>query len=715
MEIGDGETRGRPVVAIAQAPAPGVDPANLGACGASLRPTMPYTCQACARRKVKCDKATPTCSACRRGRLECVYQAPLPRSRKRRLSADVLEKLARYEGILREHGLLDAVASAPAVEGPPKEPISLHWNGPEPIGTGKLVAGQGGSTYIDSSLWQSLGSVKINPASDDEDEGGVEDGDPVAFGVSGSFASDPLTCAFMGFQQGLLHYHPTPAESMMLWETHVENVEPLCKILHVPTTARMVQAVSQQPATASKADECVLFAIYLFAIFSMAEEECLEKLGQDRSTLMQQYHFAARQALVNASFLKTTELPVLQALVLFLTVCRGFYEAHTYWILTGVAIRIAQRMGLQRDGEKLGLPPFEVQMRRRLFWQLVPLDAKASQMSGVVASIMPDDWDALRPLNVNDDQIWPGMTEPPEAQVGATEMIFYLSRSRVGGFFAKAVGEGGPTGRGSWQFNNYHAAERVINDAEGVVEEKYIRYCDVVNPLHFMTIILARSGITAMRLRIRLPKVKSHTATDAEILEAFQLAQKIIDADTTACVHPSLRIYRWYVKPFFLWGMWDSLILVLTCLWKRSDVLPYGEIRAAWQGLEQVYLHHDELTKSKWALYVALRRLALEAWAAHPRGRDEPEPAFIATLRSLRRDNTDASSSSIDSFEAKASTGPTSVQSKQSDADAPLPSTGCMSLDSGDELALDAVDWVFWDQLIRDPQAQGGRSLDGIS
>lgn len=64
----------------------------------------------------------------------------------------------------------------------------------------------------------------------------------------------------------------------------------------------------------------------------------------------------------------TTDTSVIQALILFLLACRYQYDSNTYLILTGVAVRIAQGMRLHRDGEALGLAPFEVQMRRRLFY-----------------------------------------------------------------------------------------------------------------------------------------------------------------------------------------------------------------------------------------------------------------------------------------------------------------------------------------------------------
>src|SRR5947209_5351395 len=93
-------------------------------------PGMAFSCQTCARRKVKCDKAAPTCSRCRKSALDCVYEAPRPR--KRKLSSDLLEQLARYKRILREHGLMEP--EPPDPDQPVDEPVSLLWDEPEALG-----------------------------------------------------------------------------------------------------------------------------------------------------------------------------------------------------------------------------------------------------------------------------------------------------------------------------------------------------------------------------------------------------------------------------------------------------------------------------------------------------------------------------------------------------------------------------------------------------
>lgn len=636
---------------------------------------MPYSCQSCAKRKVKCDKATPICFSCRRSRLECVYQAPLPRSRKRKFSNDVFEKLARYERILHQHGLLHDEASSSAGEKSPHEPISLLWNEPPTSVMGKLLSGHDEPKGMET-------------LSDEEEERQRIADVPECY-----YISDPLTGTLIGSQQSLLPYHTTYEKAMLLWKVHIENVEPILKILHIPSTAEVVMMVSQHPEAASRADECLLFAIYHFAVVSMPENECVEKLAQSRATLLPQYRFAARQAFVNASFLRTTNMSILQAFVLFLISCRSYYDPHTYWILTGVAVRIAHRMRLHRDGEKLGLRPFDVQMRRRLFYQLFPLDGIASQMSGTGMPIIPDAWDTKPPLNVNDDQIWPGMTEKPQEQNGATEMIFCLSRSCIGKFFARVERPANSTG--SSQFNGYHEAESAINGAESEVEEKYIRYCDIVNPLHFLTIGLARAGITAMRLRVRLHKVKNQIATDSDKEELFQLARKILDTDAAANAHADLRKFQWHMKPFFLWGTWDSFIYVLTSLWRRVGMLSSAETNAAWDSVVQAYHNHDELLQSQRSLHVALRCLTLKAWDANPPSHGTPEPDIILTLQSLQRVSPPRSKdqdSGADILDATASGTDASLGN----------ASGEMNLDISNDINFDAEDWLFWEQLIQD-------------
>lgn len=663
---------------------------------------MGFSCQTCSRRKVKCDKVSPECAACRRAGSECIYEAPPPRGGKRLVKKDVLDRLARYERILRQHGLLDpadAAAETPPAPQPPdaaKEPISFHWNASAGKTPGAVIADEGKARYVDGSFWRNIGVGDEQLGSDGEDEDAGEENE-VATHMAAVSLSDPLTDALIGPRQTLEHYHPTVAAATAMWNTYAENIEPITKILHVPSTASILEKVARSPQHARRRDECLAFAVYHFAVFSMTEEECLEKLGQPRSELLPTYHFAARQSLANASFLRTTELAVLQAYVLFLLPSRYTYDAHTYWILTGTAFRIGQRMGLQRDGTKLGLAPFDTEMRRRLFYPLLSLDGIASQMAGIGLPQMPDTWDVQQPLNVNDDQIWPSMTQTPVEQQGATDMMFRLSRTCIGFAFAK-TGKTQGGGMGG-NFDEAAEAQKAIQDAEREVEEKYIRYCDPINPLHFLSMALARSGILAMRLRLYLSKMRNKTATDADKRETLHLALRILETDNGVCTHPGTAKFRWHTQSFFLWGMWDSLTYVLNSVWKETSLFAPADVASAWTRMAQVYKNHEEMLDSRQTINAAFRKLTLVAWDAHSaRSGSGPgtEPSFIATLRERQEARRQRRAAQLAATPASDGTVDSEMLNWPS---------GASSSDSPFDFNIDDADWTFWDGLLN-----GGKS-----
>ncbi len=115
-------------------------------------PAMAYACQTCTRRQVKCDKLSPICTTCHKAKHDCSYQAPPPRKRKRKTSGDIGERLAYYERILQQHGLLtdDPGSNAPSApsDTPQHAPAQhqKHHNDPR---NGRLLSGEGTTRYVD--------------------------------------------------------------------------------------------------------------------------------------------------------------------------------------------------------------------------------------------------------------------------------------------------------------------------------------------------------------------------------------------------------------------------------------------------------------------------------------------------------------------------------------------------------------------------------------
>ncbi|KAK6383021.1 hypothetical protein LTS17_003691 [Exophiala oligosperma] len=120
------------------------------------------------------------------------------------------------------------------------------------------------------------------------------------------------------------------------------------------------------------------------------------------------------------------ELASLQALAIYATCLRANEVSRNVWVLNGLAIRLAQSVGMHRDGASLRLSPFETEMRLRLWWHLCILESRAPEDQGFQPTVDVTNRELRLPLNVNDNQIYPDMTQFPTESDGWTEMSFFL-------------------------------------------------------------------------------------------------------------------------------------------------------------------------------------------------------------------------------------------------------------------------------------------------
>lgn len=67
--------------------------------------------------------------------------------------------------------------------------------------------------------------------------------------------------------------HPLPAQTSFLWQIYLENIEPLVKVLHIPTMSRLMTKVRRGEHDLRPGDEALVFAIYYSAVVSMESDE----------------------------------------------------------------------------------------------------------------------------------------------------------------------------------------------------------------------------------------------------------------------------------------------------------------------------------------------------------------------------------------------------------------------------------------------------------
>ncbi|EHL02551.1 putative Uncharacterized transcriptional regulatory protein [Glarea lozoyensis 74030] len=228
--------------------------------------------------------------------------------------------------------------------------------------------------------------------------------------------------------------------------------------------------VSADPQTASKSMHVLMFGIYTMAVTSLTDEDCMSYFNEKRDELIKKYQNAAKLALVQARFMRSSDMTTLQGFMLHLFSCLNFnVDPRALFCLTGIAVRIAQRMGLNFDGTAYGLPPFETEMRRRLWWQIIFLDSRVGELAGCPPSMLQHLRTTRIPLNVNDSDLFPGMREPPVEHTGITEMIHVLPRCEIIKLYLEA------------KLTNVPARVRIpdsqIDEFEAFIEEKYLKWC----------------------------------------------------------------------------------------------------------------------------------------------------------------------------------------------------------------------------------------------
>jgi hypothetical protein len=103
-------------------------------------------------------------------------------------------------------------------------------------------------------------------------------------------------------------------------------------------------------------------------------------------------------------------------------------RAHS--VLLGAAIRMAECMGLHRDGEAYGMNPLETHVRRLIWHQLCFLDIRTCEAQGPRPTIRRDDFDTKLPLNIDDIDVH-ASGKPPIWTHRWTDATFSLIRFEI--------------------------------------------------------------------------------------------------------------------------------------------------------------------------------------------------------------------------------------------------------------------------------------------
>jgi len=365
-------------------------------------------------------------------------------------------------------------------------------------------------------------------------------------------------------------------------------------------------------------------------------------------------------------------------------------------------------MGLYRKKYPANISAIESQTRRRLWWQIVVLDARAAQRCRVDVLASTEHWQSELPLNVNDSDLTQDMLVEPRGRIGSTEMTFRLMLYDIGKFIRHSAPMA-PFG-GSWQkLSNQPVPladkDKVIDELEKMVESNYLRYCDPVIPLHVFARGVASIMVCRMRLTIRHPRRfpdRGLSMTPDEKDKLFSFCLTIIEQDNFLHSVDSVRGFLWLLDHEF---QGDAFVYLISELRYRE---PDTTTEKAWTEILEAFKHHPNLMDAKTPFTSALRNLTLKSWECWEtrvqqlQNRHLSRPAVITQMFDQRTPGSTPSATGQSEDQA----------TMEMDINAPMPSTSCGTIPAtnwdfglasmSDPLA--PMDWNYWNGLIQNAE-----------
>ncbi|KAL4780322.1 hypothetical protein BJX76DRAFT_351107 [Aspergillus varians] len=610
------------------------------------------SCLLCQQRKVKCDRTFP-CANCVKTKAQCVPAGLLPRRRKRRFAErELLDRLRQYEDLLRRNN----IEFKPLHGDPPKEEDdtqSLPSVDPGDRGPSSRRSPSrfrsSDDTYEAKNFWSAVNRASAESAESDEHDNPpavaltqehVKKAWDQGYGCTDSLGG-PNTPV------DLSSLHPEPPRIFRLWQIYLDNVDPLLKVTHTPTLqVRIIEAATNLKGV-SPVLEALMFGIYCIATLSLMSDDCEGLLGSPRDELLARYQQSCRQALVQCAFLRSDDRDCLTALYFYLISLRPTIgDPRALSSMLGIAVRIAERMGLHSESACAKHPPLEAEMRRRLWWALVIFDARIGEMADYRTPTLTPLWDCNIPINVNDFDLRPGMKDIPKVQGHSSEALFVVVRSEVGDFLRNS------SFHLDFTCPPLKAIAREVHckpvpgagelDAlENWIEERYLRLCNPENPLHFLTIWMTRGWLAKCRLLEYYSKYSAGRQTKSDRDAAMSYALAMVECDTKMLSNPCMTRYLWFLHWYFPFPAYIHILQDL----RRRPLSEHSE--KYWISLGENSEARSILLwqMSPRILFRAFSGIVFQAWEAtesalRRSGQTSAPPKLVSVMNDLMTQNT---------------------------------------------------------------------------
>lgn len=211
-------------------------------------------------------------------------------------------------------------------------------------------------------------------------------------------------------QLNITSHIPMEAQSNVMFRAWLTGIHPALPILPLHTTFKrydqfwqwrrsVLDDVDREIETPDLYTMPVMYAIWYTGALSLSIKG-FQRLfpGTNRAQLCADYHDQCVRLLTTLSFPANNNTWLLAALVMLQSVPCGEEEPLQNSDYVNLMVRLAQAQGFHREPALAELHPFDAEIRRRLWWQIIQLDTSLAVSSGFPTCTSENTFD-VRPIS----------------------------------------------------------------------------------------------------------------------------------------------------------------------------------------------------------------------------------------------------------------------------------------------------------------------------
>ncbi|KAM0723497.1 hypothetical protein Q7P37_000484 [Cladosporium fusiforme] len=555
------------------------------ATGASDHHIGRLACQACQRKKIKCDRTYP-CGQCTRSNLHCNPSTRKQRARhagKRGVDAELKNRISKLESLVESLSGDTAPTSTGSDSNTTESPPPLQ-------DTSGSAAVPSMRKYVASSFWSSLTSeVQALRDTLEEDEPEGEDSPESAPQELPQAASelnieyDLIVCPpgrIYVMPGGFVE--PTPQVAKQILDAYLSNVEPIFRLFHTPTLVSFMRDGSSylgQPWDAP-GNQALKRAIWMAGVNSLSSQDCFDITGETRTDALNHYKRLVGISLAQADLVNTNDMATLQAFTVYLTACRTDDTTRRMWTLISVLMRIATAMNLHRGVSTncKYYSPFQIELRRRLWWRIRYLDVFSSIDRGSELLINAESYSVPLPTLTNDELFDESSQTIPVLEGCDTDTSFvnmcFDACEVIDSLLKPEVHPSGDT----WEKRHKLALE-----FSSRVDERYMQYFNAGTPFDGFRRAVGESMKASMILRAVRPMQRYVSSTPPRVDSPYvlRMAKENLRGSEEIYKLEGAERWRWQI-----WVQWHALAVALAGLCSIRGTPLADE---AWYHVERQY------------------------------------------------------------------------------------------------------------------------------